>query len=133
MAAVIADTHAAIWYLLQSPRLSEAALRRLEETVQGGDSILLPSICVVEVIYLVEKGRLPTQAWDRLQGALSQPDSGLVVAALDEAVARAVSRVPRAEVPDLPDRIIAATALHLGLPLVSRDRHIQAPGVEVVW
>jgi PIN domain nuclease of toxin-antitoxin system len=62
MAAVIADTHAALWYLLQSPRLSEAALRRMEETVQGGDSILLPSICVVEVIYLVEKGRLPTQA-----------------------------------------------------------------------
>jgi PIN domain nuclease of toxin-antitoxin system len=133
MAAVVTDTHAALWYLLQSPRLSEAALRRLEQSVGAGDQILLPSICLVEVIYLVEKGRLPAEAWDRLQAALSQPDSGLAVAALDEAVARAVSRVPRAEVPDLPDRIIAATALHMDLPLISRDRRIQAPGVEVIW
>jgi len=41
--------------------------------------------------------------------------------------------VPRAEVPDMPDRIIAATALHLGLPLISRDRKIQLAGLQTIW
>jgi predicted nucleic acid-binding protein len=33
----------------------------------------------------------------------------------------------------MPDRIIAATALHLGVPLVSRDRKIQASSIHTIW
>ncbi len=37
-------------------------------------------------------------------------------------------------VPDMPDRIIAATALHLNLPLLSRDGQIaQVPSLTVIW
>jgi len=42
-------------------------------------------------------------------------------------------QVSRAEVPDMPDRIIAATALHLGVPLISRDRRISLSAVATVW
>ena len=30
----------------------------------------------------------------------------------------------RDEVPDMPDRIIGATALYLGLPLITRDKNL---------
>ena len=33
----------------------------------------------------------------------------------------------------MPDRTIAATALHLGLPLISRDRKIQLAGLQMIW
>ncbi len=33
----------------------------------------------------------------------------------------------------MPDRIIAATALHLGLPLVTRDHRIRASSVTTIW
>ena len=33
----------------------------------------------------------------------------------------------------LEDSIIAATALHLGLPLISRDRKIQLSDVDTIW
>jgi len=36
-------------------------------------------------------------------------------------------------VPDLPDRIIAATALHLNVPVISRDSKIQAANLQTVW
>jgi predicted nucleic acid-binding protein len=36
-------------------------------------------------------------------------------------------------VPDLPDRVVAGTAVALGLPLVSRDGKIRASGIETVW
>jgi predicted nucleic acid-binding protein len=50
------------------------------------------------------------------------------------AIGLVVEPVDRATVPEMPDalraskaeRIIAATALHLGCPLVTRDRKIQA-------
>jgi predicted nucleic acid-binding protein len=43
-------------------------------------------------------------------------------------------RIPRAVVPDMPDRIIAATALKLGCPLLSVDSRISAlEEIDVVW
>jgi predicted nucleic acid-binding protein len=39
-----------------------------------------------------------------------------------------------AEVPDMPDRIIAATALNLNLPLVTHDHKILATSViQTIW
>jgi predicted nucleic acid-binding protein len=48
-------------------------------------------------------------------------------------VARATEHIPRSIVPDLPDRIIAATALVLGLPLVTADRQIRAAPIPTIW
>jgi predicted nucleic acid-binding protein len=50
-----------------------------------------------------------------------------------KADADALPNVPRDAAPDMPDRIIAATALHLGLPLVTRDRRLQAAGIQTIW
>ena len=95
--------------------------------------IFVPTICLVEVIYLVEKDRLPASALDRILNYLDEPNSGIELVPLDRGVVEALGRIPREIVPDMPDRIIAATALHLGLPLVSRDPDIRASGIELVW
>jgi predicted nucleic acid-binding protein len=53
---------------------------------------------------------------------------------LSLAVAQVLGQVPKEEVPDMPDRIIAATALSLNLPLVTRDQKIQATSsVQTIW
>lgn len=36
-------------------------------------------------------------------------------------------------VPEMPDRIISATALYLNLPLITRDAQIIASIVETIW
>lgn len=58
---------------------------------------------------------------------------GLASADLPIGVVDALGRIPRLEVPDMPDRITAATALHLGLPPVSKDSRIQASSVNTIW
>jgi len=105
----------------------------MQATVQGGDLIHVPTICLVEIIYLIEKDKLPASALDRIYSYLDEADSGVDLVPLDRGVVEALSRVPRDLIPDMPDRIIAATALHLGLPLVSRDGDIRAAGIELVW
>ncbi|WP_265578555.1 MULTISPECIES: hypothetical protein [unclassified Nostoc] len=39
----------------------------------------------------------------------------------------------RSQVPDLPDRIIAATTLYLGVSVISRDSKIQLSSVNTIW
>lgn len=119
MASVVADTHTALWHLSRDPRLSERARTALQASIQAGDPIFVSAISVVEVTYLVEKARLPAIALRTFRDALADPTFGLVAVALDLEVADALKEIPRDEVPDLPDRVIAATALAMHLPLVT--------------
>lgn len=93
----------------------------------------MPVICLVELTYLIEKGRLPGVVRERLLQALNDSERACCLAPLDRAVADALEFVPRSEVPDLPDRIIAATAVALRAPLVSRDARIRSSQLETIW
>jgi PIN domain nuclease of toxin-antitoxin system len=133
MAVVVADTHAAVWYLSNSPRLSSAAAKALDGASAAGDAILIPSISLVELTYLVEKGRIPAEARQRLVDALAEPGGPYELAPLDGDVAAAVELIDRSVVPDMPDRIIAATALSSRAALVSRDGKIRASQIQTIW
>src|SRR3954471_4744598 len=59
--------------------------------------------------------------------------SGLQWVDLSVDIVRVLPLIARSAVPDMPDRIIAATALHLNLPLLSKDRKIQVSGIQTIW
>ena len=99
----------------------------------SSDLICLPTIAIVEICYLVEKGKLAEAALLRVISEVEREDSVLAVVSLDLEIARAVRDVPRDLVPDMPDRIIAATAFHLGLPLVTRDAQIRSANITTIW
>ncbi len=48
-------------------------------------------------------------------------------------VVEAMRQVPRAQVPDMPGRIVAATAAYLRVPIISRDGRIKSSNVQTVW
>jgi PIN domain nuclease of toxin-antitoxin system len=119
--------------LENSKELSAVARASIEDAFRDARDVHVSAISLVEAVYLVERRRLPISALERLRSALSDPDSGLLIAPVDRGVADALPNVPRDVVPDMPDRIIAATALNLGLPLVTRDRRLQAAGLQTIW
>jgi PIN domain nuclease of toxin-antitoxin system len=133
MPALVADTHVAIWHLANDPRLSPAAVQAIEEATAAGDPIWIPSISLVEITYLVEKGKLLPVARERLMEMLRSPSGAYQLAPLDGPVADAVQQIPRDTIPDLPDRVIAATALALNVPLVSRDGKLRASQIQTIW
>jgi len=132
VAGVIADTHAVIWYLLDSPRLSAQALAQFEACRTDGVRVGVASISIVEIVYLVDKGRIPVETIPLLEESLDQQPL-LEIVPLTQSIALAVRQVPREQVPDLPDRVIAATALYLGVPLISRDHKIRLSDVTTIW
>jgi len=131
--SAVLDTHAVLWYLENSQELSSAARTKIEDTIAAGLCVYISAISLIETIYLSERGRLTLTALQRLQSALEQPASGMLVAAIDLEVAAALQKIPRDLVPDMPDRIIAATALYLGAPLITRDRRLQSAGLQTIW
>jgi PIN domain nuclease of toxin-antitoxin system len=133
MSAIVIDTHAAVWHIADPSKLSAAAKAAVNAAATAGEMIYLASISLVEVRYLVEKSKLPPVIFDRLEQALNDPAMALRLVALDHPIARNLRHIPRDQVPDMPDRIIAATALTLSLPLVSRDRKIQSTALATIW
>ncbi|MBE9215490.1 type II toxin-antitoxin system VapC family toxin [Plectonema cf. radiosum LEGE 06105] len=133
MSDAVTDTHALIWYLEDSPRLSTAANEVFNKCDKGELLIYIPTICLVEIVYLQEKGRISPVMKAQLDTALATEISGLLLANLTAGVADSLAKIPRNIVPDMPDRIIAATAKHLSLPLISKDNKITSSGISIIW
>lgn len=130
---VVADTHAVIWYLYDDPRLSLPARTLMDAVDAEGNQIAIASITLAEIIYLIERGRVPPTVFDDLLMLLDEIDTTLVVVPFDRAIANVMRRIERIHVPELPDRITAATAVHLGTPIVSRDLKLRHSSVVTIW
>lgn len=133
MIVAVADTHAAIWYLFSDSRLGKGASAFIEQTMVNGDHIGVSAISLAEMVYLVEKRRIPDNSLSDLHAAIADSKSVLQLIALDDAVAMQMPGVSRQDIPDLPDRVIAATALLLGIPVLSRDGRIQSSIITTIW
>ena len=129
----VADTHAVIWYLFANPRLSSTAKAFIDGANDTGDRIGVSSITLTQMVYLIEKGRIAAESFTRLAAILEEPQGLFHEVVPDLPVARELMRVDVARIPDRPDRIIAATALHLSVPLVSKDSKIRLSGLETLW
>lgn len=134
MSSLVLDTHAVVWYLFNSSKLSQPANTAIEAAFSNGDTIYLSAISIVEITYLVEKGKLVRETLERLKRELDDRNSAFTIAPLDLSVALYLSQIPRVQVPEMGDRIIAATALSLNLPLVTCDTKIRTLLViQTIW
>ena len=133
MIAAIADTHAALWYLFEDPQLSKLAGDFIDRAAAAGRRIVVSSISLAEIVYLVEKNRLPVNAYFDLKQALADPDHVFKEPPLTIDIVDSMRRVSRAAIPDMPDRIVAATATYFGVPVISRDGRIQASTLRTLW
>ncbi len=129
----VAATHAALWYLLENPGLSQTARSFINDASARGDDIVLSPISLAEIVYLVEKKRLPSSAYKDLKAALANPDYVIGERPFNGEIVEAMLKVPRAEVPDMPDRIVAATGIYFGVPVISCDGRITASSVNTIW
>lgn len=131
---VVADTHAFVWYVQRDPKLSPTALSVLRSAAQAGEPIFLSAASAMELLYLVDKGKIASADYRLYMVVLESPTGITEVSPVDLGVVRAAESFPRALLPDPFDRMIAATAGVLGIPLVTADRKMRnLPMVKTIW
>jgi PIN domain nuclease of toxin-antitoxin system len=133
MLVAVADTHTVLWQIFSNPNLSVNSRPFINSTAASGNKIGISCITLVEIVYLLEKSKIPVESFTHLAQRLSDARSVFVELRVDLTVARALARVDAWKVPDMPDRIIAATALSLSVLVLSKDTKIQMSGIPIIW
>lgn len=123
--AYVTDTHALLWHLSSDATLSATAAALFHRADAGTVEIIIPSIVLVEVVYLCERQRVSEDRIERILAFPYSVNSSYRIAPLDTPLIQALRRIPRSQAPDMPDRIIGATALYLDLPLITRDHKLR--------
>jgi PIN domain nuclease of toxin-antitoxin system len=121
-----ADTVAIVRYLRAHPALGKQAAKLLRSADQGDHHIYLSAISLMEVMYLSEAKRVDVRVDDLIELVSHSANYEIVpVGAEIVSVATGID-----DVPDLHDRMIAASASWLGVPILtsdavmSRSRHV---------
>jgi len=125
---IVLDTHALLWWTSEPRRLS----RRAATEIARAERVGLPTIVFWEIALLVRKGRIelgvPPVEW--LERILQIPRcEALPLKAIVALQADGLDMHA-----DPADRFIAATALHLGVPVITKD-HLLADvkGLRTIW
>lgn len=124
---MLLDTQVLVWLAAGDERLRPAVRRRIEAAAQA-QQLWVSAITPWEIGMLVAKGRLvlDRDVMDWLQAALALP--GVRLAPLEPALAVASTRLPGELHGDPADRLIVATARHLGATLATADLALLAYG-----
>lgn len=120
---IVLDTHAWVWWVGETGDLSSAAAQAISEA----DRIGVCTISCWEVAMLVERGRLELTTDVRTWVTAALAMARVTELRLDALTAARAGTLDRDDFPGDPaDRIIYATALELGVGLVTRDTEIAA-------
>lgn len=129
----VLDAHALIWFLGSNPRLGPNA----RAAMQDPSSVLhLPVIALAEACWAVAGGKTSIPSVSALLAAVDA-DTRITVVPLDRAILD--RSLTLSAISEMHDRMIAATALHLGgrsatVALLTCDPDIASSGlVPVVW
>ena len=128
MATLLLDTCAVLW-IANGEEISENCRQAVDEAAQA-NTILISPITAWEIGTLVRKGRIALsmapEVW--FDAALALP--GIRLAPMPPRTLIASAFLPGTPPADPADRIIAATARHEDLILVTRDRKLLSYGEE---
>ena len=121
---LLLDTHCWLWTEFGIADELPPATRHVIQEAAAQDRLLVSVISVWEIGLLESKGRvrleLPVREW--VERALATP--GLSLAPLTVEIALDSTRLPGEFHGDPADRILVATARHMGARLLTRDRRI---------
>ncbi len=129
---ILLDTHVVVWLAFEQSRVSSKARAAIDDARRNADGLAISDITLLELATLVRKGRIHLSI--SLESFLQEVESMFVVLPITgRACARAMI-LPAKYPKDPTDRVIGATALVEGLPLLTADGAIRRSKiVQTIW
>lgn len=121
MNSFVTDTQALVKFMLGKKVINIRSHKAYQSADKGESTIIIPAIVLMEMLYLFEKNRidvslLQTEELLKSQNYQFEP--------LSFDILKTASEID--DIPELHDRLIAATARYLGLPIITNDPVIKS-------
>ena len=129
---ILLDTHVVIWLALEPGRISKRARAAIQETRQRGEGLAVSDITLLEIATIENKGRIKLNA--SLEAFLAEIEARFIVLPITGRICVSALALPAAYPRDPADRVIGATALVEGLPLITADDGIRrSKSLKTIW
>jgi PIN domain nuclease of toxin-antitoxin system len=130
---ILLDTHVWVWWLADPDRLSQAARTVIAHNLSAG-KIGISSFSAWELALLVQRKRLELSIDLSEWVAETERIDGVTFFPVNNNIAMQSVNLPGVFHPDPADRILVATARHLGATMITGDAKIHAyPHVRTLW
>ena len=130
---ILLDTHVLFWMANDSKRLSRRAREAIRQARQDdGAGIAIATISLWELAWLAQHGRIAVAG--SVESFVRELVARVILRPVTPEIAALSVRLPDEFPKDPADRLIAATAMVEGAPLVTADTRIrQSSVVNTVW
>lgn len=129
---ILLDTHVVLWLTSDPRKLSKNAKAAIEAARRSGESLAICDITLLELTTLVNKARVRLDI--SLESFLQQLEERFTVLPINSRACSKMRELPAAYPKDPVDRIIGATALAEGIPLLTADREIRlSKALRSIW
>ena len=130
---IVVDTHVIIWDALRPELLSDSAKEALSQANEN-EGILLCDISLWEIAMLVKKGRISLGISYQEFIRLVLLSKNYQLQCITPEIAELSTQLSEDINNDPADRIIAATSLVMGIPLVTADSNLnQTDSLTTIW
>lgn len=129
---ILLDTHALIWLLSDTNRLSAKAKAEIEEARGRAEAMAVVDITLLELASLFRRGRM--QLGMTFKELLDIVEARFQILPISGKASARTLELPSDYPKDPADRIIGATAWVEGIPLVTADERIRkAKAFATIW
>jgi len=125
----VTDTHSLLWYLTDSPKLSQKARAIFDSCDRGKVTIIIPAIVLLECIDIFDKKKINLK-FEEIALKIFQA-SNFIFSEINWSLILEVNKIKGFK--DLHDRIIVATAKIFDAFLISRDKTIKKIYKKTIW
>jgi PIN domain nuclease of toxin-antitoxin system len=131
-AVILVDTHVVLWLALEPAKITRHARTAIEQARRNGQGLAISDITLLEIATLEGKGRVKLRA--SLETFLSEVEARFVVLPMTGRVCVRAVGLPVSYPKDPVDRVIGATALVEGVPLITADDNIRrSKFLRTIW